>query len=205
MEAVEAKKIRVGYDLDGTLVRRQKPAEWASKIKYRISRPSFPQIDFDRITPLDHTPVDRPLGLKARISAFFHFRRQAFPGIPEWLSDEAESGALIYVVTGRKATTAWDKLTEDQLRREKIPFNSIFLTPRGVSGIVSKASCIKRLEVGRFYDDDKNTVLALSRIFKDRGLELFYLDHGIAPLGKEDLAANPNLHVIPRGDWCIKI
>lgn len=115
-----------------------------------------------------------------------------------------ESGALLYIITGRKATVAWDRLTVEQLRRENLPYIGLFLTPKGVSSIASKASCIKRLGIGKFYDDDISTILALSQIFKGRGLELYYIDHGIAPLGKEDLTANTNLHVIPRSDWCVK-
>ncbi len=193
---------RIGFDFDDTTRAREGSTRTVSRIKYRFFRPALPKETLEEIPFMDHTPVDAPIeGFREALSLFFHARRQTFPGIPERLRAEAEGGATLYGISGNQATKVWAKITETQLVRDSIPISAenIVLTPKGASGLHSKADAIRQLRIQKFYDDDRRTILYLSGLFPD--VEFNYIDHYIAPLTKKDLANNPNIKVIPIAEW----
>lgn len=202
---VEAK--RIAYDLDDSLDAREGSTRTVSRLKYRFFSPALPKQTLDEIPVMDHTPVDvplkglRPKDLQEKLSFYFHFRRPTFPGIPEKLREEAEGGAVLYAISGRKATRAWAKMTEAQLSRDSVPIpaENIILAPIGTSGLLSKADAIRQFRIQKFYEDDRRSVLYLAGLFPD--VEFNYIDHYIASLTKKDLADRPNINVIPITEW----
>ncbi|OGE28649.1 hypothetical protein A2867_04355 [Candidatus Daviesbacteria bacterium RIFCSPHIGHO2_01_FULL_40_11] len=186
----------VGIDLDDCVLWREVLTRLFGHAKNMALRPALPKKSLDDIPQLDHTPKDLSIkGPKEVISAFFHFRRTAIPGVAEELREEIANGALVYGITGRKATKAWAEMTEAQLIRENIPLTAVYMTPKKSSDLESKADSIRQLEITDFYEDDRRTLRYLAKLFPR--VRFNYINHGLAHLTEKELAENPNITVIP--------
>ena len=185
----------IGADLDGVVFGRTIEG-FFSRIRYMVLRPSPPKHALADIPQLDHTPVvvsiRNPL---EAMSVFFHYRRTAIPGVAEMLRQEIAKGTPVYGISGRRATKPWAEMTQAQLIRENIPLAAVYLTPKGSSGLESKADSIRKLRVTHFYEDDRRTLLYLAKLFPH--VRFNYIDHGLAQLTEKDLAENTNITVIP--------
>ncbi len=195
-ERVCEQERRVGVDIDGSVVWREVGTRLFSHYLGFIRHSRVPSVySVDDIPVLDHTPVDTHMKcLREKIAADLHFRRTAIPGMVQIARDEIKHDRPVHYFTGRRATQQWYDLTEAQFVREGIPFTGIYMKPKGVSGLESKADGIRALGITDFYEDDKATVFFLRRIFPN--LRLNYIDHG-DHLTEKELADNRNITVIP--------
>ena len=188
---------RVGYDLDDSVFWREVLTRHVGHAKDLILRPSLPKKSLTDIGELDDTLPDLSPGIRGRISALFHFKRTAIPGMAEKIQGEAKAGVPLYGVSGRRASRIWMDLTTAQLVREDIPIpgKNVRLTPRGYSSLESKAYWIKELGITEFNEDNKRTALYVAKLFPQ--VQVNYVDHGLASLSPQDLAMYTNIKVIP--------
>lgn len=192
-EGLEKKVI--GVDLDDTLFWREVGIRYFGHLKNVLRRPALPNKTLDEIPQYDHTPYDIPAsGIKERVSRVWHSRRTEISGMAEMVSEELAAGTDVYGITGRRTSKGWFEMTDDQLRAAKIKLTGIRMTPKGVSGILSKADSIRELGITDFYEDDRRTVRYLARLFPD--VKFHYADHGLAHLSKKE-TMNTNIEVIP--------
>lgn len=190
--------IVLGVDLDDSVLWREILTRYFGYAKDMILRPSLPKKTLEDIPKLDHSPVDRSIkGPMEIVSAFFHFRRTAIPGITEKIREVIANETPVYAISGRRATKPWFEMTEAQLIQENIPISNknIYLTPKGSSSLESKADCIRELGITEVIEDNKRTALYLAKSFPH--VRIDYIAHGLANLSKKDLAENPNITVIP--------
>lgn len=188
----------LGVDLDDSVLWREVFTRYFGHAKDLVFRPSLPKKTLDDIPKLDHSPVDRSIkGPKEIMSAFFHSRRTAIPGVAEKIREVVANKTPVYAISGRRATLPWFEMTEAQLIQENIPISSenIYLTPKGSSSLESKADCIRELGITEVIEDNRRTALYLAKLFPH--VRIDYIAHGLANLSKRDLAENPNITVIP--------
>lgn len=191
----------LGVDLDDSALWREVFTRYFGHAKDVILRPSLPKRTLEDIPKLDHSPVDRSIkGPMEIVSALFHFRRTAIPGIAEKIREVIANETPVYAISGRRATKPWFEMTEAQLIHENIPISkkNIYLTPKGSSSLESKADCIRKLGITEVIEDNKRTALYLAKLFPH--VRIDYIAHGLANLSEKDLAENPNITVIPVED-----
>lgn len=202
---------KIGIDFDGTGVKRQAPARWATAVKELFAKVALSGAALEPIPDMDHTPTAiLPRGLKERLSLRLQGSRHAISGVPELLAAKISKGIPVYIISGRDATLIWDQTTRKQADREGIPYLDVLLKPvspkkgnRGdkrikISGIDSKAHGIKALGITKFFEDNRKTAVRLAERFPD--VEITYIDYG-AHIGSRILEKLPNIKVIPAAEW----
>ncbi|MBI2329781.1 CDP-alcohol phosphatidyltransferase family protein [Candidatus Daviesbacteria bacterium] len=193
-EPVAQKRV-IGIDLDDTLLWREVGIRYFGHIRNLTLRPAFPSQTLDEIPQYDHSVYDpKETKLAERVSRVWHSRRTPIPGMAEMIREELASGTEVYAVTGRKASKAWYEMTADQLKAANIQLTETRMTPKGVSGLLSKADSIRELGITDFYEDDRRTVRYLSKLFPH--VKFHYVDHGLAHLTEKE-TTDTNIDVIP--------
>lgn len=190
----------IGIDLDDTFFWREVAIRYFGHAKNLLLRPAFPKQTLDEIPRYDHTPYDRKSSLADYLSRGWHSRRTEIPGFAQMIRDELKNGTKVYGITGRLASKAWYEMTQAQLMEANIELTDIRMKPKGVSGLLSKADSIRELGITDFYEDDKRSILYLSKLFSH--VRFNYVDHGLAPLTEKDLEGTENITVIPIRAFC---
>lgn len=183
-----------GFDLDDTIFKRERIIRYFEAVKRKLGI-SLPKLTFEGLPKVDHTPVDVPLkGWKEFLAFDFHRTRGAIPGVAERLKEKASQGIPLYGISGRPATQVWAYMTIVQLDHARIPLADLLLTPRGTSGLISKAHGIKLTGVCEYSDDDPDTVFYLARLFPQ--VQFNYIHYGLTPKPR-----GSNIRVVTIKQW----
>lgn len=188
------------WDLDDTLIGRERITRGLGVINAKIKPHKLPTLNLDDIPDVVRETVDEPLrGISERISFAIHARRRVIPSVQGVLDRAKTDGIAHYGNTGRPNKRLWVDMTHATLERGEIAhfFEGIFFTPEGMKTVISKVAGIKELKkhypkVDHF-EDDPRTAVYIATIFPNVTVHLIQYGSSGLLYSRQETDRFPNI------------